>query len=128
VELALAPETIAKQLKPGGTFCAGLLGMSMLLDKKADDVWIKIMEVISTKGAEPFTSERLRQILEIQDSGYDAIQLSEDTWCPGVQRVKLNAYENAFHMARTWKDDFPLVSRAGPNDKIIFEEDRDWYF
>lgn len=71
------------------------------------------MDVISTKCAEVFPVERLRKILEIQDYGYDAIPLPEDVWCPGVQKVKLNAYEGAFRAARAWKDNFPLVSRVG---------------
>jgi hypothetical protein len=102
--------------------------MSTLLDKKAGDVWIKIMEVINVHCANAFPSERLRQILEIQDSGYDTIQLSKDVWCPGVRRVKLNAYEDAFRVARAWKDDYPIVSNVGPNDNMIFKENHDWYF
>jgi hypothetical protein len=78
--------------------------MSTLLDKKADDVWIKIMEAINAHCANAFLSERLRQILEIQDSGYDAIPLPKDVWCPGVQRVKLNAYGDAFRVARAWRN------------------------
>jgi hypothetical protein len=54
VELERALNAIAKQLKPGETFSAGLLGMSTLLDKKADDIRIKTMDVISTNCAEVF--------------------------------------------------------------------------
>jgi hypothetical protein len=75
-----------------------------------------------------FPVECLRKILEIQDSGYDAIPLSEDVWCPDVQKVKLMAYEGALRRARAWKDDFPPVSRVGQNGKMIFEEDHDWCF
>jgi hypothetical protein len=95
VGLEPALGAIAKQLKPSGTFFACLWGMSTLLDKKADNVRIKIMEVISTHGAEAFPSERIRRILEIQDCGYYAIHWSEEIRCPGVQRVKPNAYEDA---------------------------------
>jgi hypothetical protein len=72
-----------------------------LLDKKADDIWIKIVDVISTKCAEDFPVERLRKILEIQDSGYDAIPLSEDVWCPGVQKV-LNLFKSNNWSPRPW--------------------------
>lgn len=65
--------------------------------------------------------EAFRKSQEIQSGRYDAIHLSEDTSEPGIQRLKLNAYnEDAFRLVRAWKDELPLVAKVGPRDHVVF--------
>jgi SAM-dependent methyltransferase len=128
VKLEQGMGVIAKQLKPGGTFFAGLWGMSILRDERADEIWRRIFDAILGEAQDVMTEQRRRETLEIQDSGYDAIAFEDGVWMD-VQRVKFNgADEDAFRLMRNAKGKYPLVSRVGEGERVSKEEDPEWFF
>ena len=132
VDLGPGMDAIAKQLKPGGTFCCAFFGIIVLEDPKLQEILSRIYDagIISIKNSGLMPPDRLKAVLEIGDSGFDAVPLSPEYFETRALRIRLNTYGDGevFRMSKSLRDEMPLVSRIAPGEKQESEEDLDWHF
>ena len=133
-ERALA--AVAHQLKPGGTFAASLQGMLVFDDATVNEKYI----AFQNKGIEEIhkkIGEETVPIVLVQASGYDSFPLPETYFQPGGLRLRLNETPKSsvesgtwykLMMPRSWREEFSVVSRISPTERIVFEDDDDWLF
>ncbi|MCJ1306094.1 hypothetical protein MMC08_008912 [Hypocenomyce scalaris] len=132
VDLGPGMDAIAKQLKPGGTFCCAFFGVIVLEDPKLQEIWSRLYDagIISLKNSGFLPPDRFKAVIEIQDSGFDAVPLSPEYFETRALRIKKNTYGDgeAFRMSKSLRDDIPLVSRITPGERQESEEDLEWHF
>ena len=129
----LALHSIARQLKPGGTFVAALFGIAYFDDSVVRDIYGRICSFrignlrkqVADPGASP---SRIDKVLDIQDSGYDTILLPQDLFEREVQRVRLNYHggKESLRMETERIKTHPALSRLGSDDVVTEAEDTDW--
>ena len=130
-ELALL--SIARQLKPGGTFVAALFGIAYFDDFVVRDIYGRICSYrvgnqrkqFAGPGASP---SRIDNVMDIQDSGYDTIVLPQDSFESRVQRLRLNYHggKESLRMETERIKSHPALSRLGPDDMVTEAEVADW--
>ena len=130
----LALQSIAHQLKPGGTLVAALFGIAYFDDPKVRDIYGRMCSYrvgnmrkqYEEPGAGP---SKMSKVLDIQDSGYDSIVLPHELFESKVQRIRLNYHggKESLRMETERIKTHPALSRLGPDDEITEEDDdADW--
>ena len=122
-------DVIAKQLKPGGTFCAALFYIAVLKDEAAQNIWTRLFE-LGVSDTVPKLGEKGRNVLEILNSAYDAVPIPERYFEPGAERVTINAKQGdeTFCLAPHATKHLPKRSRIGTNDNLLEAQGDGWYF
>lgn len=115
-----AVDAVRHQLKPGGTFAAGLYGTYALHDAAAQPIWQKIVlwiceSIIRSYGLD----DRAKSILRHEASGLDGVGLPWGEW------EKVERYEYNFPERRTMRDmilpkqyGLEPITRVGSDDKV----------
>ena len=125
-----AVDAIAKQLKPGGTFCVALFGgVAILLNTEAQRVWAQLFELGISRTTAAL-GEKSRPVMQILDGGYDAVPLPSRYFESGAQRIQINVKQNsrAFCIASNATKDIPTISNVGVDDTMTEIEDDGWSF
>ena len=136
-EIEKAIQSIAYQLKPGGTFAAAVFGFAFLDDTTQQDIWIRMFQRRWQLVAERNSGngEISRDTAEAIGSAYDAVNIPEDVFHAGAVRLKINFDEGGeagswHHMSRATGrlKMFPYVSRLGQSDVLLSEKSEEWTF
>ncbi|OAG12317.1 S-adenosyl-L-methionine-dependent methyltransferase [Paraphaeosphaeria sporulosa] len=116
-----AVRAVHHQLKPGGTFAAGLYGTYALHEPEAQRVWQKLVQAICNNIIQRYgLDNRAKTILANEAAGLDSVGLPEEYFHP-AQRIDYN-----FPQPSTLKDmilppQYGLhpVSRIGRRDEVV---------
>lgn len=124
-----AVRAVHHQLKPGGTFAAGLYGTYALHDFELQKVWCQIVLWISDKIVQNFgLSDRARRILQNEASGLDSVGLPEE-WFQPARRYDYNFPTRTTQREMILPAHYGVepISRVGPDDEVVRDWDRGWF-
>lgn len=125
-----AVRAVHHQLKPGGTFAAGLYGTYALHEPKAQQVWEKLVLCICNNIIQKYGLDgRAKNILQNEAAGLDSVGLP-DEWFHPAQR-----YDYNFPARSTLRDmilppqyGLEPVSRVGEKDSVVRDVwDKGWF-
>jgi SAM-dependent methyltransferase len=131
VDQKIALETVAKQLRPGGTFAGAGFGPALFHDPKVQDVWTRISQqggrVLLRKAEDP---EQTIRVMKRSSDGYNVAPLDEALFLPGAERVHLNMEKGGITglLPPERADEAEEPIYTGPNDVEIYEIDEGWSF
>lgn len=124
-----AIKAVHHQLKPGGTFAAGLYGTYALHDVEMQKIWCQIVLWICDNIIQKYgLSDHGKTILQNEASGLDSVGLPEKWFSPAMR------YDYNFPTRNTQREmilpaQYRLepISRLGPDDKVVRDWDRGWF-
>jgi SAM-dependent methyltransferase len=124
-----AVKAVHHQLKPGGTFAAGLYGTYALHDVELQKIWCQIVLWICDKIVQKYgLGDRCKMILQNEASGLDSVGLPAELFSPAMR------YEYNFPTRDTQREmilpaqyGLEPISRIGPDDKVVRGWDRGWF-
>ncbi|MCJ1330853.1 hypothetical protein MMC10_007540 [Thelotrema lepadinum] len=127
-----AVPTMTRQLKPRGTLFICLCGIPRYHDPRIQQIWWNLINT-SFDGLfvrTPSTEFNIRRASAIADNGYDCVALPESVFESGALRLKLNylGEQDAFVFAPGSNGDLTYDSNVGPNDRLVEEVDKDYFF
>ncbi|KAK0121171.1 hypothetical protein ONS96_011352 [Cadophora gregata f. sp. sojae] len=126
MDVDLAMEEFARQLKPGGTLAISHYGRPIMIDNpRAQSIWDRIFDIWVERNF--YRDEVHTRTVKNGDTGLDVVQFSPEHWKEGVKRIWINTggQEDAFSMSVRHTDPFP--SRVGAGEvKVWIENDGDW--
>ena len=128
-EQEAAVETIARQLRPGGTLVIAAFGSARFRDAKIQDAWARLTHQAGRallKHADK--PEETRKVISRSSAYYNVAPLSEGYFKPGVKRIHLNMAEGGLTslLPPEEKDQVSEPSYTGLNDVEVFEDDDGW--
>ena len=134
-DVPVAIATFYQQLKPGGTLLMCLFGMARFFDPAIQRLWGRIMSTAINHRHDSLPGEMRRRAnrdLNMQDTGYDAIELPESMFrAEATQRIKINFYgddRNAQRLGPECDTGLEYVSRIRPGEQVIREDDVEEWF
>lgn len=124
-----AIKAVHHQLKPGGTFAAGMYGTYALHNPKAQEVWAKIVLLICEMIIDRFgLDDRAKRILQQESSGLDFVGIPEELFSPAMR------YEYNFLTPTTQREmilptqyGLEPADRIGPKDTVVRDWDKGWF-
>lgn len=129
-DIPLAIRAVHHQLRPGGTFAAGLYGTYALHEPRAQEIWKKIVLWICSDIVEKYgLDERAKSILTNEASGLDSVELPPDMFT-SVQRYDYNFPTRSTLREMILPPQYGLepVSRVGAEDEVVRDAwDRGWF-
>lgn len=124
-----AVKAVYHQLKPGGTFAAGLYGTFALQDAAAQEVWAKIVLRTCEMIADQYgLDDRTKFILQNEASGLDCVGMPAE-WFMDVQRFEWNFPERNTMRGMLLPTRFELEPfyRIGKQDVVVKDQwDQGW--
>ncbi|EMC95554.1 hypothetical protein BAUCODRAFT_493190 [Baudoinia panamericana UAMH 10762] len=130
VEQPKGIESVAHQLKPGGTFASGEFGIAFIKNPAAQRIWtqlfhqgvINVMNRFRAAG-----NEAMFAVLQRAASMNGAVPLPEEYFKPGAIRLSLNHPECwSFYDEQCppqLRHELPQIIATGPNDVLRFESE-----
>ncbi|KAG6358771.1 hypothetical protein INS49_012290 [Diaporthe citri] len=126
-----AMATVARQLRPGGTFAAAQFGPVRFHEPDLQDLWARISHEGGRqllKGVDD-PSETIRVMGRTQGTANIA-PLSPEFFLPGAQRIHLNmdkgGIQGVLPPEETSRDTQP--DYTGPGDVVLYENEEGWTF
>ena len=127
-----AVKVMTRQLKPGGTLFICGMGVPRYHNSRIQELWWSIME----KSHEGLVARdaAAKKVIDRADAvsicAYDCVALPERDFEPGAIRLKLNRLgeTDAFRFSPWPGNEIHYESQAGPNDRLVEETERDWFF
>ncbi|PVH78464.1 S-adenosyl-L-methionine-dependent methyltransferase [Cadophora sp. DSE1049] len=125
MDIDLAMEEFARQVKPGGTLAISHYGRPIMIDNpRAQEIWDRMFDVWGERNF--YRDEVHTRTIRNGVTGLDVVRFSPQYW-ESVRRIWINTCgkEDAFSMSVKHTDPFP--SRVGEGDaKEWIEDDGDW--
>ena len=128
-EVDEAVKAVHHQLKPGGTFAAGLYGTYALYDAQAQEIWKNIVLLICEMIIGKFGfSARAKMILQNEASGLDSVGLPNELFSP-ASRYNFNfpTPDTMREMILPARFGLPSISRVNVNDTVMNGLDKAWF-
>ena len=135
---AEAIDAVAHQLKPGGTLAISMAGFPVFTDPKVWDIWTRMFRLtvaneVNKRGG-PYGI--VRRPMRIQLSQLDCVELSQQNFKPGAQRIKMKDplgperdYVREALLPKEFEDDMPHWSEIGDTDVVVYREvTEEWRF
>ncbi len=125
MDIDLAMEEFARQVKPGGTLAILHYGRPIMIDSpRAQEVWDQMFDVWGERNF--YRDEVHTRTIRNGVTGLDVVPFPPENW-EHVRRIQINTCgkDDAFSMSVKHTDPFP--SRVGKEDvKEWLEDDADW--
>ncbi|KAG5975003.1 hypothetical protein E4U55_007908 [Claviceps digitariae] len=127
----VAMKTIARQLRPGGTFVCAAFGAAHFAEARVQDIYTRIGQegarILLGSLRDP---EKLLQVMVRTKGDYDVAPLDQELFLAGAQRVSLNMPEGGITsplppgMEPAQRD----PTHVGTNDVLVDEVEEGWSF
>ncbi|KAK3291282.1 S-adenosyl-L-methionine-dependent methyltransferase [Chaetomium fimeti] len=129
-----AMAAVARQLRPGGTFCAAVFGPARFRDAALQDLWARISEQggrqLLLKAADDAARAKTIGVMARTQGVYNVAPLDPSLFRAGAKRIHLNMREGGVQgmlppeeAHRNTEPDY-----AGPDDVEVHETDEGWDF
>jgi hypothetical protein len=131
VDQQVAMETIAGQLRSGGTFAAAGFAPALFDDDRVQDVWNRISHqggrVLLRKADDP---QQTIKVMERSSGHYNVAPLHGTWFLPGARRIHLNMEKGGILglLPPERQNEVSEPGYTGPNDEETFENDGGWRF
>jgi hypothetical protein len=131
VDQQVAMETIATQLRSGGTFAAAGFAPALFDDDRVQDVWNRISHqggrVLLSKADDP---KQTIKVMERSSGHYNVAPLDEKWFLPGAKRIHLNMDRGGILglLPPERQSEVSEPNYTGPSDEETFQNDGGWRF
>ncbi|KAG6007652.1 hypothetical protein E4U21_005733 [Claviceps maximensis] len=130
-EQDVAMRTIARQLRPGGTFVCAAFGAAYFADARVQDIYTRICQAGVRALLETIRDpEELLKSLHRTRGSYNVAPLDQGLFLPGALRVALNMPEEGLTSPLPLEREVSggEASHVGKDDVLVDEEEDGWGF
>lgn len=129
-----AMATVARQLRPGGTFCAAVFGPARFRDAWLQGLWARISEQggrqLLRKAADDTARAKIIGAMARTQGSYNVAPLDPALFKPGALRIHLNMREGGVQGMLPPEEAHQNLepNYTGPDDLEVHETDEGWEF